>query len=212
MKTFIFDLDGTVVNTLDDIAYNVNLMLDHFGFKQHSVEDIRMMVGNGARKLVTRALPEDKRYDDFVEQALDVYQKFYDNNLVLKTFIYEGLENVLIELKDRGCHLAVLSNKDHRHVVEVVNALLPNVFDIVKGFDGTYPHKPSPEAVLSIIKELNAELADVAFVGDSSVDIQTAKNTNVKAVGVAWGFWGEKSFDDCEPDVLIHTPEELLNV
>lgn len=212
MKTFIFDLDGTVVNTLDDIAYNINLMLEHYSFKPHSVEEIRVMVGNGARKLVERALPENKRSSSFIEEALKVYQKFYDNNIIVKTFVYDGMKDTLIKLKEKGCSLAIISNKDERHVTEVVDKLLPNVFDIVKGFDGAFPHKPAPDVVLNVINRLDSKLWETCFVGDSKVDILTAENTGIMSVGVLWGFGGERSFYECSPDVVITSPEELLKL
>lgn len=212
MKNFIFDLDGTVVNTIDDIAYNINLMLGRYSFKQHTIEEVRGMVGNGARKLVERALPENARSEEFIKEALDVYQKFYDENLIVNTFVYDGMKDVLLKLKEKGCFLAVISNKDHRHVLEVVNKLLPDVFDVVKGYDGKYPHKPSPEVVLSVMESLEAAQDETCFVGDSKVDILTAENTGIKSVGVLWGFGGENSFYECCPDITIRTPKQLLEL
>lgn len=212
MKTFIFDLDGTVVNTIDDIAYNINLMLGYYSFKQHKVEDVLKMVGNGARKLVERALPENARKDDFIDEALGVYQKYYDENLVVNSFVYDGMKEVLLKLKENGYALAVISNKDHRHVFEVVDKLLPEIFDVVKGYNGDFPHKPSPEVVLNVINTLGASKSDTYFVGDSKVDILTAENTGIKSVGVLWGFGGEKSFVECSPNFTISAPKQLLEL
>lgn len=212
MKTFIFDLDGTVVNTIDDIAYNINLMLKSYSYEQHSTEEVLKMVGNGARKLVERSLPVEARSDERINQALEVYQKFYDENLIVNTCVYDGMKETLLKLKERGCSLAVISNKDHRHVYEVVDKLLPGVFDVVKGYDGNFPHKPSPEVVLNVLDVLKAKKSEACFVGDSKVDILTAENTGITSVGVLWGFGGENSFIECAPEFTISKPEQLLSL
>ena len=205
-------MDGTVVNTLDDIAYNINLMLSYYSFKTHTVEEIKGMIGNGAKKLVERALPKEKVNENFLDEALKTYQNFYDKNIVKDTFVYEGLENVLVSLKNSGVKLAVISNKDERHVTEVIDVLLPGIFDIVWGYNGRFPHKPDPSSVIAIIDIFGLTKEEVAFVGDSKVDILTAKNTGIKSVGVSWGFGGVHSFDECTPDIIIDLPQELLKI
>ena len=188
------------------------MMLKHYSFKTYTVDEIKPMIGNGAKKLVERAIPIEAANEKFIEEALSVYQNFYDKNIVRKTFVYEGLEKALISLKESGVKLAIISNKDERHVTEVISTLLPNVFDTVWGYTGRFPHKPDPSSVLAIIDSFELTRKEVGFVGDSKVDILTAKNAGIKAIGVSWGFGGIHSFDECIPDIIIDTPEKLLEV
>ena len=211
-KVFIFDLDGTLVNTLSDIAFSINKMLMTYDFENHSEDAVRKMIGKGARNLVTNALPESKRDDSFVDEALDRYRKIYEKNLVVKTHTYDGIPGVLAQLKKQGVRMAVLSNKDDGHVKYTVDALMPGMFQSVNGFSPLFPHKPSPEAVFDIMKRMNAKPDETAFIGDSAVDIQTARNAGIMAVGVTWGFDSGESFEKFTPDVKIDKPIQLLEI
>lgn len=211
-KAYIFDLDGTLVNTLSDIASAVNEMLTHYGFDRHSDDEIRLMIGKGARNLITRALPEDRRNQEFVDEALEYYRGCYDRNTVVNSYVYEGLSQVVEALKSNGAKLAILSNKDDRHVKKIVEALLPDCFLFANGFSPLYPHKPAPDSVLAMISDMGVAKEEAAYVGDSAVDVQTARNAGIYSVGVTWGFGGVGSFSDCKPDVLVNTPEEILKI
>lgn len=211
-KALIFDLDGTLVNTLSDIAGSVNEMLSHYGFELHSDDEIRRMIGKGARNLITQALPEGRRDKGFVDEALEYYRKCYDINTVVKSYVYEGVAELLEEFKKRGVKMAVLSNKDDGHVKKIVDALLPDYFLFANGFSPIFPHKPSPDSVLAMMKEMGVTKAETAFVGDSAVDVQTAHNAGILSIGVSWGIGGASSFIDCNPDVLVNTPSEILKI
>ena len=209
-KLLIFDLDGTLVNTAEDIADAVNAAMIHFGYPTHNLEKIISFIGNGARLLITRALPSDARGDKLIDEVLEYYRDWYENHLIFHTYVYDGLIDALKTLKLRGVKLAVLSNKDNRHVREIVDTLLPDLFDIANGFLPQYPHKPAPDAVFAIAESLRIKMEDCAFIGDSAVDIQTAKNAGILSVGVAWGFLGTAPYEKNTPDIITYSPKDLL--
>ncbi len=211
-KALIFDLDGTLVNTVSDIAGAVNAMLEHYGFPKHDDEAVQRMIGKGAKNLITQALPDKNRTPEFIDEALECYRSCYDRNLIVKTYVYEGLHEVLLTLKNDGVKMAVLSNKDDRHVKEIVKKLMPGFFISADGFSPLYPHKPAPDAVLAIMKKMGVTREETAFVGDSAVDVQTAKNVGMTSVGVSWGFGGAAAFSDNVPDIIVDLPSELLNL
>lgn len=211
-KLIIFDLDGTLVDTASDIASAVNMMLEHYGLPIHSEDNVRKMIGKGAKNLIFQALPSTHRGEEALNEALEYYRGCYDRNLIVKTHVYSGIRDVLCELKDRGVQMAILSNKDERQVKTIADTLLPNMFVSVNGFTIKFPHKPAPDAVYDIIDRYGANKDDVAFVGDSSIDVITAKNAGVLSVGVTWGFAGEAAFDLAAPDVVVTSPEQLLGI
>ncbi len=213
MKAYIFDLDGTIANTLEDITCAVNTMLISYSFPIFTTDEIRERIGKGARNLISRALPEDKVEDEaFFQEALEKYQKCYDTCCLDRVSLYDGVFEAVTRLRENGVKLAVLTNKDHRHAQPIVEKLLPGTFDIVLGYDSSFPHKPDPTAVRYIMKELGVSESETAFVGDSRVDVETARNAGVLSVGVSWGFAGLGAFDKTPPDLIITKAEELLLV
>ena len=211
-RALIFDLDGTLVNTLSDIAFSVNTTLDYFGFPTHTEDDIRKMIGRGSRNLIGNALPADKRSEELIDKALEYYKKYYDKHLVVKTYVYEGLSELLTELKEQGMDLFILSNKDDGQVKEIANTLLPEVFSSINGFSPNFPHKPAPDALNDIIDRFGYSAEDTVLIGDSAVDILTAKNAGVTSVGVTWGFGGKESFGDCCPDFFAEDSSQLRKI
>jgi len=214
MKAYLFDLDGTVVNTLEDITCAVNLMLVEYSFPVFTLEEIRQKIGNGARKLVQRALPEDKAKDDgLVDRALRTYQDFYTAHCTDKVSVYPGLGDVLRQMKKDGKKLGIVTNKDNMHATVIIDKLLPGVFDVVLGYDGRFPHKPNPESVLSILKDFGVTPDEAAFVGDTWVDVETGRNAGMKTVGVEWGFSGLASYDENhKPDAILTRAEDLYMI
>lgn len=214
MKAYLFDLDGTVVNTLEDITCAINLMLVEYKFPIFTLDEIRQKIGNGARKLVKRSLPENVANDDaFVDKALRTYQDFYTAHCTDKVSVYPGLEEVLRQMKKDGKKLAIVTNKDHMHATLITDKLLPGVFDVVLGYNGTFPHKPNPESVLSIIKDFGVSPEEATFVGDTWVDVETGRNAGMKTVGVEWGFSGLASYDeDHQPDAILTKAEDLFMI
>ncbi len=207
-KALIFDLDGTLVDTLEDIGAAVNATLLHYNLPTHSLLEIKKMIGKGAKNLITRALPEDKREEGFVDEALAYYRAYYDSHLIVHTRVYNGLESVLRELKNKGVIMAVLSNKDDSHVVKIVNTLLPDIFETAMGFNPRFQRKPNPESLVAMMNGLGVSPEDTAYVGDLIVDAETAKNAGVTSVIVEWGF----DTVDFDADFIISTPEELYTI
>ncbi len=214
MKAYIFDLDGTLANTIDDITYAINTMLMSYSFPIFTTDEIKMKIGNGAKNLILRSLPENKRDDEeFVLEALKKYQGIYDEHCLDKVRLYDGLFEVLTRLSKEGKKLAVVTNKDAVHAKSIVEKLIPNVFDKVIGYDGTFPHKPCPDSVVYLMKEFGVSPEETAFVGDLWVDVETSRNSSALSVGVGWGFLGVSSFDENhKPDVIITSAEELLAI
>lgn len=209
-KALIFDLDGTLVDTLSDIASAVNSMLSHYGFPLHQEDEIRKMIGKGAKNLISQALPSDEI--GMLDEALAYYRQCYDSNLVVKTHAYDGVLDVLHNFKEKGVKLAILSNKDDCHVKRITDALMPDLFVSANGFSPMFPHKPAPDSLFAIMDQMKVSSAETAYVGDSAVDVQTARNANVMAIGVTWGFGGEASFAMDAPDVLIRDPHEFFKL
>lgn len=209
-KLLIFDLDGTLVNTAEDIADSVNAAMAHFHYPVHSNEKIVTFIGNGARTLIKRAMPSDETSEEKVDEVLEYYRNWYDHHLIVHTYVYDGLLDALNELKNRGVKLAVLSNKDNRHVREIVNTLLPDIFDVANGYLPEYPHKPAPDSTLAIAERLGIKPEACAFIGDSAVDIQTAKRAGMTSVGVAWGFSGTAPYAENVPDMIAYNSKDLI--
>jgi phosphoglycolate phosphatase len=214
MKAYIFDLDGTVVDTLEDITCAINLMLVEYGFPIFTVEEIRKKIGNGARKLVERSLPDNVRGDsEFIDRALKTYQDFYSAHCTDKVSVYTGLDKVLRKMHGDGKKLAIITNKDHIHATVIIDKLLPDVFDVVLGYNGDFPHKPNPESVFSVLEKLSVAPEDTAFIGDSWVDVETGRNAGLLSVGVDWGFLGLDSFDENhKPDIILTSAEDLYSI
>ncbi len=211
MKAYIFDLDGTVANTIDDITRAVNSMLVSYSLPIFTTDEIKLKIGNGAKNLVKRSLPEEKAEDEaFVVEALKNYQAKYDEYCLDKVRLYDGLYDVLVNLKKQGKHLAIVTNKDASHAAAIVDKLIPNTFDKVIGYDGTFPHKPAPDAVLSLMKEFCVTPSETAFIGDLWVDVETARRAHTLCVGVSWGFLGTDVYKgEHVPDVIIERAEDL---
>lgn len=186
-KAVIFDLDGTLVNTLEDIADSVNHVLQQRGLPTHPTEAFRLMVGDGSRKLIERCLPAEKQDD--VDQVLSDYQAHYRTHLLCKTAPYPGIPAMLTQLCSAGLKLAVLSNKPDQGTCQIVEALFPpGTFQVVRGHREGSALKPDPASAREIMTELNTAPAETVFVGDTSIDMRTATAAGLKAIGVTWGF------------------------
>ncbi|MBI9099597.1 MAG: HAD family hydrolase [Spirochaetaceae bacterium] len=210
-EAVIFDLDGTLLNTIDDLADSMNQVLHENSLPEHDRDKYFYFVGNGARKLVERALPEGWGDEKSVEKFLNRYREVYGERWNRKTRLYSGIEDLLLKLRELQIPLAILSNKPHKDVLKVVAHYFDNtLFSVIAGQKEHLPHKPSPDGVFLILKELNVLRENCLFVGDSSVDMQTAVNGGLKAVGVSWGFRSVKELREYGADFIIDDPLELL--
>ena len=211
-KAVIFDLDGTLVDSLADLSDSVNLMLESYGFPTHEMEQYRYFVGNGSKKLMERTLPRDKAASaEFVEEALVKYKAIYKERLVEKTRPYNGVRELLAELKSRGIPLAVCTNKHNDAALTIVKILFaPGTFEEVLGDRPGFPKKPNPATPLEIASHLGVKPDEVAYLGDTSVDMETAVHAGFLPVGVLWGFRPEEELVKNGAKVLLKEPLELL--
>ena len=210
-QAIIFDLDGTLLDTLADIGDSVNLMLAEYGFPGHTTDDYRRFIGNGIQMLVTRALPIDGRSEEMVDACVRRARELYWENWNRKTRPYEGITDLLDHLKTRGLPLAVLSNKPHDFTVRYVNAYFDKWdFRVVMGQNDHFPVKPDPASALDIARQIDRSPETFLFVGDSAVDMKTAAAAGMHAVGVAWGFRGPKELTENGCQTLVSHPLEII--
>lgn len=210
-KIAIFDLDGTLLDTLKDLADACNYALRINNYPEHEINKYKYFVGNGTYKLVERALPEDKRTEEVICKVLRDFNGYYEIHKNDSTKPYEGINDLLNKLKENGVETAVVSNKPHDFAVDIVNKYFKDKFNIVFGKRKDYPAKPDPISVLEVIDKLNATKEEVIYIGDSNVDMYTGKNAEIYTVGVAWGFRGSDELISAGADEIAYNTEELLN-
>ncbi|MBQ8545685.1 MAG: HAD family hydrolase [Clostridia bacterium] len=209
----IFDLDGTLAYTLEDIATAVNNTLSKLGYKTRTKAEVLQFVNNGARELIRRALPKTVQDIEFiVDSALDVYGEEYSKCYLEKTQAYEGIAEVLTEQKKNGVKLAVLSNKQDEFVKNIIYSLFgKKLFTVVQGQAGM-PTKPDPASALFICKQMGVKPSNCIFVGDSDVDIKTAQNAQMTSIGVAWGYREREVLEKAQANFIVETPADLYNI
>jgi phosphoglycolate phosphatase len=212
-RAILFDLDGTLLDTLEDIGNAMNRVLSAHKFPPHPIDAYRFFVGDGEVRLVTRALPEDKRDKETIHSCLEAYRTDYNLNWDVKTKPYDGVAEMLDALTARGLKRAVLSNKPHELTQRCVTTLLPNWgFDVILGQRDGVPLKPDPTAALEAAHTLDISPADFLYLGDTAVDIQMAITAGMLPVGVLWGFRTEEELRTSGAKVLIERPLEILEV
>lgn len=208
----IFDLDGTLVNSLDDLADSANVTLQSHGFPVHEVEAYCYFVGDGTRKLMERILPQEYATDaDFVEQFMSEYKDCYARNLLQKTKPYDGIMQMLEELRRCGVPMAVCTNKHQSAAEMIVNALFPHgIFQEIIGDQEGLPRKPHPKKVLRIMRNFGVTGEQTAYFGDTNVDMDMARNAGAFAVGVLWGFRTAEELAAHGANLLLTYPMELF--
>ncbi len=207
----IFDLDGTLLNTLQDLSHAANHALQTCGFSPISVEECCQFVGNGVTKLLERALPSGQQTPANVARLKQSFFTYYNTHLTDFTRPYPGIVEVLSALQTRGVKLAVASNKYQTATERLIQHFFPKIlFVSVWGQRESIPLKPHPQVVQSIMATAGETVAHTLYVGDSEVDMQTAQNAGVKACGVTWGFRSREALAAFYPDYLIDTPRQLL--
>lgn len=210
-KIIIFDLDGTLANTLEDLADAVNYGLKKEGLPVHSVEKYKIMVGNGADMLIKRAIaPVDD--ESVFERVKGNFNIYYNKHSIDKTVAYDGISRMLSVLKEKNIVTAVLSNKPDQFVSNILNKIYPqHKFEYEWGKKPEYKVKPNPEALIAILDKAGFSREECLYVGDSNVDCYTAKNAGVKCCGVSWGFRGREELVACGADFIIDNPMELID-
>lgn len=213
IKAVIYDLDGTVLDTLSTIAYYANKTLEHFGLSPFETDKYKHFAGNGARVLVERMLKEQNApTDEYFEKVFSYYTDLYDSSPVGKTKPFDGIEDLILNFNKKGIKQAILSNKPNSAVAGVVNRFFGDTFALVSGAKENIPLKPNPKSLNEMMKNLNVTPDEVLYVGDTSVDIQTGKNANVKTVGVLWGFREKEELQQNGADFLVKHPKEILEI
>lgn len=220
----IFDLDGTLINTIDDLGQACNHALSACGFPTHKIEDYPRLVGNGINKLIERALPEEHRNEATVLRLREYFVPFYDQHNCDLTRPYDGIPELLKALKQKGdeamrrkgerLFLAVASNKYQAATEKMVAHFFPNTFDVVLGERAGIPRKPDPQIVWDIIHRLSplaSNLSPIYYIGDSLVDAATAKAANLPFVACTWGFCTKEQLLTVTPDHMVNHPSEIID-
>ena len=207
--TVIFDLDGTLLNTLDDLADSVNYIMLQYGFPQRSVAEVRSFVGNGVAKLIERCIPDGKANPQF-EECLAGYRRHYSSNMLNKTRPYEGIMELLKELSQNKFKLAIVSNKYDSAVKALNKIYFEKYIQVAIGESEAIAGKPAPDTVFKALDELGAAAERTIYVGDSEVDVLTARNSGLVCAGVTWGFRDREALKGA--DYIIDRPEGLLNI
>lgn len=207
----IFDLDGTLLNTLGDLRAATNHALEVRGLPPHSMEEIRQFIGNGIRLLICRAMPEGTPEAE-IDAALDDFKAYYAAHIHDRTVPYDGIPQLLTALRKRGIQVAVLSNKIDSASQQLIEYFFPGKTDVVFGEHVGVPRKPDPTSCRMVMQQLGVQPEQVLYVGDSGTDMQTAKNAGLYAVGVTWGFRSKEVLLKYGANVLVHRPEQILQI
>ena len=212
IKCCIFDLDGTILNTITTITHFVNKTLQKFGYPNITEDQCKYFVGNGARLLIARTLAHFGVTDEkTVDTVLDAYDRDYKSDPYYLTAKYDGIDELLSGLHRAGIRLAVVSNKQDRIAKDAVAHFFPDTFDMVVGGKDGVPLKPAPDAPLSVLTTLGFSPEECAFIGDTAVDVQTGKNMNAaRVIGVSWGFRKREELSDA--DYVADDPAQILRV
>lgn len=209
-KTYIFDLDGTLLDTLQDLASSVNYALRHHHMPEHSIDDIRRFVGNGVRLLMERSVPDGAANPQF-ESTFATFREYYMLHSLDTTCPYEGIPEVISELKGRGCRLAVVSNKMMTATQELVAHFFPEIEVAIGEHEAEgIRKKPAPDTVFEALRRLGVAQDEAVYVGDSDVDLQTARNAGLPCISVLWGFRDRDFLLQHGATTLIEHPRELL--
>lgn len=211
-KGIIFDLDGTLVNSIEDIADAMNSVLQSYNYPLHSYETYQTFVGGGIQSLVVKALPEAHRNAAEIALCFDAMKTVYGDNCTTKTKAYDGILELLNHLKSREIKMSILSNKADVLTKKVASHLFPDYFDVVAGLTTEALKKPNPAVAINISKTMGIPSEELIFVGDTGVDILTAKNSNMLAIGVSWGFRSKESLIEHGATQVLNHPSELLKI
>lgn len=209
----IFDMDGTILNTIDDLANACNYVCEQHGWPTFTVDEYRYKIGNGQPKLIERIIPAEFAGDGAVfERTLEEFRARYAAHREDNTAPYDGILPMLDALRAAGVKLAVLSNKDHTATAPLAKQYFGSRFDVVQGRTDAFPPKPAAPVTLYVMEELGADSATTLYVGDSNVDITCGHNAGMRACGVSWGFRGRAELEAAGADYIVDAPEELTQL
>ena len=209
--TVIFDLDGTLLNTLEDLADAVNFVMRANQYPERTVEEVRCFVGNGIRRLMEQAVPKHVIGEEF-ERVFEEFKNYYTEHCQIKTCAYEGIMSLLSCLYEKRYAMAIVSNKNHAAVCELNDIYFKEYINVAIGQKDGIRKKPAPDTVIQALKELGKDKEKAIYVGDSEVDFATAKNSEMDCVLVTWGFRKVEELAEFSPTAFIDKPEKLLGV
>lgn len=210
-KGVIFDLDGTLLNSLEDLCESVNYALNKMGYNRRSIDEVRSFVGNGVDMLIKRALPNDS--DDRVQrECLSIFKEYYEIHKKDKTAPYEGITELLYELKSNGISMAIVSNKYDLAVKELNKEIFGNLISTAIGTNEKIKKKPHTDGIMMALKELGLTESEVIYVGDSDVDMMTAHNAGVDVIGVTWGFRDRELLEKMKANYITDNPIEIVKI
>ncbi|MDR0574830.1 MAG: HAD family hydrolase [Tannerella sp.] len=213
LKLAIFDLDGTLLDTISDLAHSTNYALEKNGFPSHPVEAYKYFVGNGINKLFERALPENQKTDRNIARIRDLFLLYYDQHNTDYTRPYEGIPYLLKILQSKNLMIAVASNKYQKATEKLIKHIFPDVlFTAVLGQREGIPVKPDPAIVYDILKIANTLPEETVYIGDSGVDMQTASNCGIVSIGVTWGFRSREELETAGANHIADSANEILEI
>lgn len=210
-KTVIFDLDGTLLDTLGDLRDSLNFTLQKHGFPCRKTEEVRAFVGNGLRRLVERAVPSGTSEEE-IAGCLTDFKVYYKTHANVLTKPYDGIRELLLSLREGGVSLAVVSNKADYAVKELVAGYFPDTFSCAYGEREGISRKPAPDAVFSAMRDLHATPGETVYIGDSEVDVETARNAGVDCIAVTWGFRDRRLLEELSPQYLADQPSAVKSI
>ncbi len=209
--TVIFDLDGTLLNTLEDLRDSLNEVLKQMGYTPKTIEEVRRFVGNGVRNLIRKSVPESVSEDELTA-IMEIFKENYEHNMQNKTRPYNGIMELLLDLNRYNYKLAIVSNKYDSAVKELAKTYFGNLIPVAIGETQEIKRKPAPDSIFEAVKELGSDLDHTVLVGDSETDVQTARNAGIPCIGVTWGFRSREVLRTEGASYLIDTPRELLTL
>ncbi|MBQ3999927.1 MAG: HAD family hydrolase [Oscillospiraceae bacterium] len=211
ITTVIFDMDGTVLNTLDDLAASVNYVLTRYGMPVHCTEDYRRYFGNGIRYALQCAVPKGTE-EAAIDQMIPVFREHYNAHCLDKTRPYDGIQELMKALRDRGYKLAIVSNKIDSAVKELNAKFFSDYVDVAIGEREGIRRKPAPDTVVQALEELKSAKHEAVYIGDSEVDLQTAANAGLPCISVLWGFREKDFLTEQGAAVFVNTPQEIYDL
>lgn len=209
-KGCIFDLDGTLVNSIEDLALSTNIVLKNHHLPIHDISEYNYFVGNGVKKLIERALGSE--HFNLLDECLEEFQDVYQYHCLDHTTPYPGVKDLVDELYQKGFQLAVVTNKPHHLAIKIVDALFPDRFVAVYGQQDLYPTKPNPESVFYALMNMGMSKNDCYFIGDSDVDIDTGYNAEMETIGVSWGFRGRQELEKAGADHVVDEAKQIKEI
>ena len=210
-KLAVFDMDGTILNTLEDLADSTNYALKANGLPERTIDEVRRFVGNGIRLLIERAVPTDTD-KKLTYKVFDTFKEYYKTHCAVKTRPYDGIKDVLLELRKAGCLTAVVSNKADFAVQDLCKDYFDNLFDFAIGEREGIKKKPAPDSVFEVLSKLNVEKDNAVYVGDSDVDFATSVNAGMDVIMVGWGFRDAEFLREKGVKRIINQPSEILDI